>query len=212
MTSQTYDIWTIISSISTLGAVIVAIVLSVTPYVYKKISENRLSTKKVKKVFQIINKFLEDYRSFCITHMTTNNLIYRQFEIKNLKFEIQLNPYQILYNIYDDIQLINDDELSDIYYLALSIFSSWPEELIKWYELEARICKYYNIDTVDKKYLKFDKDKKETGNKNKVYRCIICHDDYEFTDKYYDVEGVIGNIFDTKKCPKHGLPMHISFR
>jgi hypothetical protein len=217
MQNDTLTTWTIVSSLAALAAVVVALGLSVLPALYRKCSARRRAREEVKRAFLTINTYLEHYRYYYVTHMFVGKVVCRQFEPKKLPGDIQVNPANLLNGLQAEIKLLGKTELIELYDLSLEVFSGWPVLLSKWYELEARICLRYHLKTEGKKYFReaidsFDPDD-PPENFRRTYHCIVCADDRPYDGLLVpENNDPVSVVFKTRRCPRHGIPMHVSFR
>lgn len=212
-----YNIWEILSSVGTLAAVVVALSLSILPSIFRIIQDKNNATKKLIHIYRIVYDFFDEYRFFYTSHTIISKKVYRKYEPD--KIRIQLNIYKIIEPLLDDINKSNykyKDQLLDIYYLSLKVFSGWDVAIIDWYKLESRIGNLFNFPKNQKRYFKYTKIN-EKNEEDYIYNCICCSGGHKKSDKLEQSElnldeKEIFNFFKTEFCKKHRIPMHLTYK
>jgi hypothetical protein len=209
--------WTAVSSVGSLLAVLAALALSIVPALSRRHRTKAQARVHVKNTFSLINTYLENYRFFHVTHTIINGEIYRSFVSKAAGYDLQINPAAVLEGIRDEVRLISNPRLLNMYDTSVAIFSGWPEKLIRWYELEALICLHYALDVANKKYFRYELDtinpEDPPADAKRVYRCIVCTEDFAYGGELSGPQtDALSRVFQTRLCPKHSVPMHISFK
>ncbi|MBU2510997.1 hypothetical protein KJ966_06655 [bacterium] len=217
--------WTILSSVSTFFAVLVALGISIIPPVYRRFRLTRTAEKRVKETFSILNKYLEGYRTFHVSHMSfSNKQILRSYLPQETTTPIHINGNDLLGAIAKELEFLprkKRSRIEELYLYGLEIFSGMPLELIEWYRYEAEVCLVFDFDISQKRYFTFEikgKNLEELIRQGYSHlKCIICDKRYEQDDIINIIpdnerEKTVASVFGKKWCPECKIPLHEQFK
>jgi hypothetical protein len=209
--------WAAVSGIGSLLAVLTALCLSMLPALRKMVVTKRSASQEVKRVFELVNHYLEQYKFVETSLMTLRGRRYRAFRPNSLGLELQLNPCRMLEGIQREVHVLKNPKLSQIYQKSLELFSGWFVQLSAWFELEAEICLFFSFDTKLKKFFPTEYETfagaEDKAGFERVYHCIGCIKDYPYEEGFIQLgTDSVSKVFQVPICKEHKIPMQISFR
>jgi hypothetical protein len=211
--NDTVNIWDILSTIASLSAVIVAIILSVVPVLIHRHKEKTIARSKIKNVFILIDHYLNEHRFYNTETIIINHNIYIKNHPEKLDYKIDL--IGLLDSVREDLIIAKfrkSKELALIFYKTYEILSGTPQSIISWYKLESDIVLFFELDNQQKKFWLHEENCKFIGDTE--YKCAYCNDPYSENEilSYDDMneeQKYISKALDVCFCKKHKIPMHL---
>ncbi|KZM43032.1 hypothetical protein OA92_09655 [Marinomonas sp. SBI22] len=142
----------IVNALSTFLAVVVALVLGVSPSVLRKVRERRLAIKRSHKLLSTIKMVVKNYRFYNPQKVIQDGVTQYQYDVSNIKgMSINIDLYQEVQNLNllaENLPLNHKLVVTETIDLLVAITSGFPFSESEWNHLEELISK--SLESLEK--------------------------------------------------------------